>query len=289
QGAPFHHFGKRLHLGYEWNFGIAFGWHHAPMPEWSPTAWPISTAVTAHMGVALKLNYDLTSRWSLSMALRGVHHSNGNTSWRNAGMNAAGLSVGITYIINPMADPSNPPESLIKEADAKKWFYDLMVFGAWRRRVVYLPDSPFLDELDRNDALAPKKYPVFGMQFAPAITLNRWVAVGPALDVQWDKSCDLATHWIEQPIDDAIEFTPVPFKDQVSVGVSAHAELTTPIFAINAGVGLNVINPKGDQRFYQSLAVKAFLSSHLYLNIGYRLGSFKTPQHLMLGVGYRFR
>ncbi len=289
QGAPFHHFSSRLSLGYEWKFGIAFGWHHTDN-EIMETASTISTAVTAHMGVALKLNYTLSPRWLLSLGIEGTHHSNGNTSWRNGGLNAAGLSVGASYILNPLGNPQAPPEELIEEADKKRWFYDIMIFGAWRQRVFYLPENSIYTEgLERFDAMAPGKFPVFGVQFAPAISLNRWVAVGPALDMQWDKSANLSNHWIEGPIDDGYYFSHIPVKEQISVGISAHAELTTPIFAINAGIGCNIINPKGDKAFYQSLTVKTFVTDNIYLNVGYRLGEFKDPHNLMLGIGYRIK
>lgn len=69
--------------------------------------------------------------------------------------------------------------------------------------------------------------------------------------------------------------------------LSAHAELTTPIFALNTGFGYDIVCPYGDKRFYQSLTLKTFITRQLYLNTGYRLGNFKNPQNLMLGIGIR--
>ena len=69
--------------------------------------------------------------------------------------------------------------------------------------------------------------------------------------------------------------------------MSAHAELTMPIFSVNAGVGYDFVCPQGNQRFYQSLSLKTFVSRRLFLNVGYRLGNFKYPQNLMLGIGVR--
>lgn len=84
-----------------------------------------------------------------------------------------------------------------------------------------------------------------------------------------------------------IRFRRPPFGKQISIGLSAHAELTMPVFSVNAGMGYDIINPKGNKAFYQSLAVKTFVSRNIYLNVGYRLGSFKDPQNLMLGIGVR--
>jgi hypothetical protein len=62
-----------------------------------------------------------------------------------------------------------------------------------------------------------------------------------------------------------------------------------PFFTIAAGMGHNFIHSTGDMRgFYQMLALKIRLSEALYLNVGYNLKDFKTPNHLMLGMGWRF-
>ena len=52
----------------------------------------ISTRVTAHMGLGLKLTYALASRWQLSLGFEATHFSNGNTSFPNSGINTIGLS-----------------------------------------------------------------------------------------------------------------------------------------------------------------------------------------------------
>ncbi|MDE7413688.1 MAG: acyloxyacyl hydrolase [Muribaculaceae bacterium] len=295
QGFPFKHFSPRLSLGYEWQFGIGAGWNDGGGD--SPFSQSvISTVVTAHMGVRLKLKYELTKNFNLTLALAGTHFSNGNTSWRNSGLNSAGISIGAEYCFEPdiskESEISAAEKSRLKEeADRKKWVYDIMAFGAWRKRTLLTPysepteDGGYIDtELDN---LLPGKYAVAGLQFAPMLKLNRWVAVGPALDLKWDKSAGKRPYWIEDTYEQDIKFRHVPFGKQVSAGISAHAELTMPIFSINGGVGFNIINPNGDKRFYQQLAIKVFLTKKLFLNFGYGLGNFKNPNNLMLGAGVR--
>ena len=131
------------------------------------------------------------------------------------------------------------------------------------------------------------KFGIVGFQFSPLRKLNRYVAVGPSLDLQWDESAGIEPYWVEGTTGNDIKFERPPFGKQISVGLSAHAELTMPIFSVNAGIGYDFVNPKGDRRFYQSLALKTFVTNNLFLNVGYRLGDFKTPQNLMLGVGVR--
>lgn len=293
QGAPFKKIGKRWTLGYEWQFGIAAGWEddRGDRPDSESV---ISTLVTAHMGVRLKFAYSLNEYVNLTFALAGTHFSNGNTSWRNSGLNSAGLAVGVEYTPIPTQKKSFIPfaSELIKEADRKRWFVDLIAFGAWRKRTVDNIPTKLIawdgsEFIKNEEVLVPGKFPVFGIQVAPMIRLNRWVAVGGAFDLKWDKSAGLKPYWIEDTFYEEIKFHHVPFLKQVSAGLSAHVELTTPLFAVNGGVGFNIINPAGDKAFYQQLAIKAFLTDNLFLNIGYGLGNFKNPNHLMLGVGVR--
>lgn len=281
QGSPIKHFNGRLWLGYEWQFGAAFGWKHYRKHE-NEYNLSVSTPVTAFMGVGLKLHYSLSDRVALSFGIAANHFSNGNTSWPNGGVNSAGASLGVAYIFNPQKISGPVNTDLEEEADRHRWFYDIMVYGAYRKRVVFV-GSPV------EPQVCPGKFGVLGFQFSPMYRLNRWVAVGPSIDPQWDESAGLAPFWVEGSSDESIKFYRPPFGKQISVGLSAHAELTMPIFTVNGGVGLDIINPKGDKRFYQSLTLKTFITSQLYLNVGYSLRDFKDPRNLMLGLGVRIK
>lgn len=295
QGAPIARFSNRLWLGYEWQFGAAFGWRHSN-EEIAENNAVVSTAVTAHMGLGVKLHYRLSDKWQMSVGIGANHYSNGNTSWPNAGVNTIGASIGIARVINPDNDDfvagaasgngksasGNEYSELKKEANRHCWLYDIMVFGAWRKRIVNV-GAPIESEL------IPGRFGILGMQLSPMYRLDRRFAIGPALDVQWDESAGLTPYWVDGSYDDNIMFERPPFGKQLSVGVSGHAELTMPIFTINAGLGYDIVCPNGNKRFYQSLALKTFLTKKLYLNVGYRLGGFKEPQNLMLGFGVRLQ
>ena len=277
QGAPFARIGKRLRAGYEWQFGTAIGWK--PYDEqYVDNQAPVSTRVTAHMAVSAKIHYDLTDRLEISAGVNVKHYSNGNTSWPNRGVNTVGAEIGIAYSLNSQDDVNTSSESIITDADKGKWMYDILAFGAWRKRTLILDNTP---------TILPGKFGVIGMQFSPMRKLNRYVAAGPAIDMFWDESADLARNWVEGSYGENILFYRPAFGRQISVGASAHAELTMPIFKINAGIGYDFIKPNGERRFYQSLAIKAFISRNIFLNVGYRLARFQDPQNLMLGIGVR--
>ncbi|MDE7346490.1 MAG: acyloxyacyl hydrolase [Muribaculaceae bacterium] len=280
QGAPIARFSDRVWLGYEWQFGAAFGWKHFNQQTPDNNA-VISTSVTAHMGIGLKLHYTLSERWAMTVGVAARHYSNGNTSWPNKGLNSLGATVGIEYLLNPCRE--TPPicnDGIFEEVDRGRWLFDLMAYGAWRKRVVNIGDP-------MEPQLCPGKFGVLGLQLSPLRRINRWVSIGPSLDVQWDESAGLFPYWVEGTTGDMIRFVHPSFGKQLSVGVSAHAELTMPIFTLNGGLGYDFINPKGDRAFYQTLSLKTFITRNIYINTGYSLRNFKDPRNLMLGVGFR--
>lgn len=280
QGAPICHLTSRIWLGYEWQFGAAFGWRHYN-EETAETNAAVSTSVTAHMGIGFKFHYDISDRWQLSLGVSANHFSNGNTSWPNAGVNTIGATVGVAYVFNPLPRNQADRKELKAEADRHGWFFDLAAFCAWRKRVVFIGTPP-------EAQLCPGRFGILGLQFAPMFKLNRWVAIGPSLDMQWDESAGLEEYWVDGTFGDEVKFTKPPFLKRVSVGLSGHAELTMPIFSVNIGLGYDVVNPKGNKAFYQMLTLKTFITRHVYINTGYRLAAFEHPQNLMIGLGVRF-
>lgn len=278
QGAPLVTFGHGFSLNYEWKFGIAAGWrHHVDEDEVNAA---VSTPVTALMGIGLKLQWEAGRRVRLWAGVEAHHYSNGNTSFPNSGVNSIGGTVGVSYVLSPRYRSvygENVSSYGIDRADQAFWMWDIMAYGAWRKRVVYT---------EAMQQVCPGCFAVAGLLVSRMRQLNRWVAVGPSLDLQWDESGSLAEYWVDGTYDDNIKFYRPPFGKQIKVGLSAHAELTAPIFHVNAGLGYDIVNPRGDKRFYQSISLKTFLARGLYLNVGYRLGDFSTPQNLMLGLGY---
>ena len=283
QGAPVVSFGHRFCTDYECKISAAFSLHHGDkviIPLAGDNA-AVSTAATAHMAIGFRLRYRISPRWDMTLGAEATHFSNGNTSLPNAGVNSIGASVGLAYKLNPQDDTEKASGALAAEADRRYWFYDITAYGAWRKRGVNVGNL--------QPELCPGVFGVAGLQLAPMYKFNRWVAAGAALDLQYDESAGLPPYWVEGSGGDNIKFRRPPLGRQISIGVSAHAEFTMPIFAINAGMGYDFICPVENRHFYQSLTLKTFVTRNLYLNAGYRLGDFKEPQNLMLGVGIRLK
>ena len=88
---------------------------------------------------------------------------------------------------------------------------------------------------------------------------------------------------------DDLKFHRPPFREQFSVGLSLRGRAGDACFLYHVGVGRNLIYSGDDTKgFYQVLALKTYVTRHLFLHVGYQLSKFKDPNNLMLGLGYRF-
>lgn len=182
QGAPIVNISRKLSFNYEWKFGAAIGWkNYRHTPESYNHA--ITTPVTAHMAVAFRFKYRLSRRWSIAAGIEATHFSNGNTQFPNGGINNIGLSLGASYTINPQQKAERPTPEMTEEADKARWIFDIIGYGAWRRRTYILSDG--------YDYLLPGKFGVAGLQFSPMRQFNRWIAAGVSLDAHYDESAGL--------------------------------------------------------------------------------------------------
>ena len=79
------------------------------------------------------------------------------------------------------------------------------------------------------------------------------------------------------------------FSTQAGLGFSARGEFAMPYFSINFGAGTYLLGNRNDFKgVYEVLALKIHVSRRVMLHIGYSLVDFKTPNNLMLGLGWRF-
>ncbi len=268
---------QRLWLEGEWNFGLSAGWS-----KYNPDAEIVNNAigsrVNAMLGIGVSGVYSLSDRWRLKATLNAIHYSNGNTHLPNAGVNSVGLMIGAQYIFDPA--PTSVSE-LPLESFKRGFSYDVTAYGAARRRIAADGSGEY--------TILKGSFGVAGVNVAAMYDLNRYFRFGVSADMQYDESANLARHLVENSYGDNIKFYRQPFADCFSAGLSLRAELTLPIFSINAGIGRNIIANGPDTRiFYQTLALKAYVWRGGFLQVGYQLSNFHLPNNLMLGVGYTF-
>ena len=299
QGATLTTLSPKLALNYEWDFGVAYGWHSYNETE-RVSNHVIGSKLTAYMDFGIYLRWMLSRKFDLNIGLSASHFSNGNTSMPNAGLNVASAKLSLAYYINrPEELPADGPLPLFQ----KHWSTDVVVFGGWKKRGA----ETALGSYTLSDT-----YGVMGVNVNPMYNLNHWLNVGASLDLYYDHSANLknddtaiapvpdgseadekedGTEPVEQPSTSTQSYIKTPsWYKQVTAGLSVRAEYVMPYFTINFGIGHNFINAGSPhfKGFYEILALKVALSQKMFLHIGYSLYDFQYPNNLMLGVGYRF-
>lgn len=278
QGATIARLSPRLSLDYEWNFGLSLEWSPYKHDE-NPYNRVVGSYANAYMNINLYLNWMVSRHIDITMGLDGTHFSNGNTQFPNGGVNTLGAKFGVNYNfnrkINYISDSFNDRSDI---PQFKRHFnYDLVVFGAQRKKGVFVNDNP---------VSVPGRYNVLGFCFTSMYNLSYKFKVGLSLDGYYDGSANVSIG--DYVIGISPDVVIPPLNEQLAMGVSARFEYVMPYFTVGVGYGVNVLGEGNLKATYQMLALKAYLTRSTFLHIGYSLHNFQTPNFLMIGIGYRF-
>lgn len=277
QGARIARFNPRLSLNYEWNFGVSFGWE--PYDEYyNRYNKVIGSKINAYINANFYLNYMLSKQIDLTAGVDLTHFSNGNTRFPNAGLNTVGLKVGLVYNFNRNGDCFSKPFFRSPVPNFPRHIsYDVVLFGSWRRKGVYVGEG---------QVAAPGAFAVAGFNINPMYNFGYNFRAGVSLDGVYDESANIYARDAYSSTD---QFYRPPLSYQLALGLSARAEYVMPYFTVGIGLGGNVIHRGGDLKgLYQVLALKIEVTRSSFIHIGYNLQNFHTPNYLMLGIGYRF-
>lgn len=278
QGARLARLAPRLSLHYEWNFGLSFGWHPHDFYT-NPYNRVIGSRINAYLHAGLYLNWALSPRLELRPGIGLTHFSNGNTKYPNAGLNTAGLKIGVAYRFGRESLPASSP-SVVSPLPVfpRHISYDAVVFGSWRRKGVFLGESQIA---------SPKAYAVAGFNFSALYNFGYKFRAGLSLDGVYDGSANVYAE--DYIVGTEPSFYTPPTRRQLALGLSGRAEFVMPYFTIGLGAGRNFLHDGGDLRgWYQVLALKIELLRNSFLHIGYTLKDFHNPNFLMVGIGFRF-
>lgn len=271
----------RLSLDYEWNFGASFGWKKYD-EKFNSYNLVTGSKINAYINLGFFLNWRLSPHWNLSAGVEGTHFSNGNSHYPNSGVNTLGARVGITRNFGDeqtltKAQDAMPPRILPFSPHVS---YDLTLYGGTKIR-------GWVD--DYGSTLVPGSFGVVGINFNPMYNFHRMLRAGLSLDAQYDESANIREYKAGTDANGVPRFYRPPFKEQFNAGLSARCEFVMPVFSINIGVGYHFLHKGKDTKgWYQILALKTSLTRNLYLHTGYQLQNFHDPNHLMLGLGWRF-
>ncbi|MFT3902209.1 MAG: acyloxyacyl hydrolase [Niabella sp.] len=270
--------GRRASLNYEWNFGLSGGWKPYDY-ERNPYNVVIGSKLNAYINVGMFVNWDITDKIGLATGVDLSHFSNGNTDFPNAGLNTAGLKVGLLYDFRKQkTTTTSPKRDTVIPRFQRHISYDFVAFGSWRRKGV---------EFSGQQYASPYEYPVIGAYFAPMYNFGYRFRAGLSLDAVYDGSANVYTKDFISGTDQ--DFFKPGIDHQMALGISGRAEYIMPIFTISMGGGVNFLHKGGDLRgTYQTLALKVRTTRNSFIHIGYNLKDFHEPNYLMLGLGYRF-
>lgn len=273
QGSRIARLSKRLSLDYEWNFGASFGWH--PYDEQDNFFNNVvGSRVNAYMNLGFMLNYRIAKQWNLTAGIDLAHFSNGNTRYPNKGVNTVGARIGIAHDFQPVDDDKKGETPVIQ----KRIDWDIMAYAATRCYAFMIDDEP---------CIVPGNYLVAGVSGGPLWNFNKYLRAGASLDVQFDDGANIQRHFAYYDDEGSPRFYRPPLSEQLTVGLALHGEFRMNIFAINVSLGHSIIGRYEQQGFYQTLALKTFITPHFYINTGYRLHDFRDPNNLMMGLGVR--
>ena len=272
QGAPIVNLSRRLSFNYEWNLGMAFGWN-AFDEETNPENKVIGSKITAYLDVDFYIRWMLSRHLDFNAGVSLSHFSNGNTAYPNMGLNTGGIRLGLAYYVNRELPPAQKVQR--EKAPACRGLYtDVVLYGAWKHGVYYF---------DGDSYLVPGVHAVMGFNVNPMYRFNPWLCLGASLDGVYDRSAG------RQEDDGYENNVKHKFSRQAALGLSARGEFAMPYFSINFGVGTYLLGNRNDFRgVYEVLALKIHVTRRAMLHIGYSLVDFKTPNNLMLGIGWRF-
>lgn len=282
QGARIAQLNPRLSFNYEWNLGLSWGWKHYDY-DTNPNNVVIGSKLNAYINAAFYLKWMLSRQFDLTTGVDLTHFSNGNTEIPNGGLNLIDFKLGVVYNFNREEDKAKQVYTPLVIPDFKSHItYDFLLFGSWRRKGVVFGDKKIA---------SPDKYNVWGFNFAPMYNLCYRFRTGLSID----GVCDTSSNATAEDAIVAVGDDPKPdfcrssIREQLALGISGRAEYVMPYFAINLGIGFNVLHGGSDLKsVYEVLALKTEVTKNLYLHIGYTLQNFHSPNYLMFGIGFRF-
>ena len=268
QGATIASLSEKLTLDYEWNLGLSFGWVNDSGPTASKT--------NIGLGGGLFLTWRPDNRWKLTLGPEFMHHSNGDTSFPNLGTNTVGLRVGAAMGFGEKEHVQTVARLFAAEEEKKafgeKMTYDVTLTAGWRAGRVKHPDGVRKFNY---------KFPIISVSAASMYHFNRYLSMGPALDMVMDRSADLI------PFAASYDF-PSMWK-QMAAGVGVKTEVRMNFLGVSAGGGYS-FGQKGSALTgpYGAFGLKTYVSERLSVDMKYILRNQRYTHNLTFGLGWRF-
>lgn len=274
QGAEVARLSETLTLDCEWNFGLSAGWR-----DDNPV---VGSRVNAYISTALLLSWHPRPEWTFSLGAGLTHFSNGDTALPNAGMNAAEARVSAVRSFRGDGRGHTGFRGRIPEGSGfmERLSLDVALCGAWNAENV---------TVDGREHRLDGRFGVLALHVNPLCNITPNILIGPAVDIQYNEGVNLAGHVAGiSPVTGEIRFHRPPLAEQLAAGLSLRLEIKMPIFAVNIGIGHNLIYEGAELGGFYNLAVlKAFVTEKLFIHTGLKICYTEASNNLLIGVGWR--
>ncbi len=284
QGATINKLSSKVALNYEFNLGMSTGWKHYD-PFTNPDNVAIGSSTNAHVGANLYLKWYLSKRLDLHIGASLTHFSNGTSKQPNKGMNQAGMFVELAYNFGREGlEEKYDPDVKIPEFKPN-FQHDMQVILSSKNTAVDTIGTQL------PDVYTDKRFRVYGLNYflmrAPSLK-HRY---GFGVEYLYDESRGAKVYNKLHPENDRY-YTVTQLGsigERSSLGLSARGELVLPLYTIFMDIGTTIINRDSSKPFlYQTLGVKAYLSSDIFGTFGIRATNFGSAEFLYWSLGYTF-
>lgn len=277
QGGRILDFSKSIGVGYEWNFGISWGWVANDATR---------STCNAMINISLPFTWQIGSGWEMSLAPTYTHFSNGDTAFPNSGIDSYGVKLGVTKRFDNIKEraagrkyiSSHP--SLRDKHFWERVSWDVLVYGGWRADR-FMSNGKF--------CLINKPFPNWGAQINPLYHFNQYFSLGASIDIFTDTSANLYDATFDPATGEVSGYSKPSLWEQTAVALSVRGEIRMPFCSVGVGIGSNIIQHGYDmKRLYSVFGLKIFVIKDAFIYVGYRLSTLKYTRNIMYGFGYRF-
>lgn len=255
---------KKLELYSEFQFGLAWNWHHYDSIT-NPNNIAIGSGFTVYLDVGINFVYPLTDKLDLGLGCSFTHFSNGGFERPNRGLNIISPSIEFKYHFNKRPDVRSI-EKIPKKKGKGNELYFMLGYG----------DYQIVEhEFDSN------YYAVGGLGIYYSFQHSNAFRSGPGIDFNF--------FWGLTALSDG---TPGPIGiDNLTIGLIYSPELVIDRLRLTGGIGIYAKHHQygNFKQTYQRLGAKYYITDNISAGINVRAINFMLAEILEFNVGYTIK
>ncbi len=284
QGGTLWNIHPKLRLHYELNLGASFNW--VPYDSYlNPENIAIGSKTNVLAAALFYFNWHCSPHFDVRLGAITQHFSNGATKAPNAGLNMIGGFLEVAYQIQREPSIDIAPLELTPPEVIPHFEHDIQVVISNRNIKV--------DTFTRNmtDIYIEKDFFVMGLNYYLKRTNHYKFRYGIGVQNVYDDRKGTSVHNIYDSYDDShtLIYKHSPFIKRSTFGIAIRGEVVLPYYSFFADVSLHYTPLEKKMLFYQTVGIKANITSGLYVTTGIKAMQLSKAQYIYWSVGYTFR